>query len=113
MPEGDTVWNTARVLERALLGEVLTGSDFRVPQLATTVGMYRTGKGGTELSMTNIGGYQEITGGTVPVRICGAHQNRALAANIPGRRNVRPIPEPSTKRSSSACSTATGLVRCS
>ncbi|MGX6602613.1 DNA-formamidopyrimidine glycosylase family protein [Micromonosporaceae bacterium Da 78-11] len=36
MPEGDTVWNTARVLERALLGDELTGSDFRVPQLATT-----------------------------------------------------------------------------
>jgi endonuclease VIII len=36
MPEGDTVWNTARVVERALTGEVLTGSDFRVPQLATT-----------------------------------------------------------------------------
>jgi endonuclease-8 len=36
MPEGDTVWNTARVIERALVGEVLTASDFRVPQLATT-----------------------------------------------------------------------------
>jgi endonuclease-8 len=36
MPEGDTVWNTARVLERALRGDVLTGWDFRVPQLATT-----------------------------------------------------------------------------
>jgi endonuclease-8 len=36
MPEGDTVWNTARALERALAGDVLTGSDFRVPQLATT-----------------------------------------------------------------------------
>jgi len=36
MPEGDTVWNTARVLERALVGAALTGSDFRVPQLATT-----------------------------------------------------------------------------
>jgi endonuclease VIII len=36
MPEGDTVWNTARVLERALAGDVLTASDFRVPQLATT-----------------------------------------------------------------------------
>jgi endonuclease VIII len=35
MPEGDTVWNTARVLERALAGDELTGSDFRVPQLAT------------------------------------------------------------------------------
>jgi endonuclease-8 len=36
MPEGDTVWNTARALESALVGDVLTGSDFRVPQLATT-----------------------------------------------------------------------------
>ncbi|NBE82003.1 zinc finger domain-containing protein [Micromonospora rubida] len=35
MPEGDTVWNTARVLHRALVGARLTGSDFRVPQLAT------------------------------------------------------------------------------
>jgi endonuclease-8 len=36
MPEGDTVWNTARVLERGLAGATLTASDFRVPQLATT-----------------------------------------------------------------------------
>ncbi|MFB9234408.1 DNA-formamidopyrimidine glycosylase family protein [Plantactinospora siamensis] len=36
MPEGDTVWNTARVLHRALIGGRLTASDFRVPQLATT-----------------------------------------------------------------------------
>ena len=36
MPEGDTVWNTARVLGKALVGDVLTKSDFRVPQLATT-----------------------------------------------------------------------------
>ena len=35
MPEGDTVWRTARSLDRALAGQVLTGSDFRVPQLAT------------------------------------------------------------------------------
>ncbi|HYN97835.1 MAG TPA: zinc finger domain-containing protein [Pilimelia sp.] len=35
MPEGDTVWNTARVLERGLGGALLTGSDFRVPRLAT------------------------------------------------------------------------------
>ncbi|TDC33573.1 Fpg/Nei family DNA glycosylase [Micromonospora sp. 15K316] len=36
MPEGDTVWNTARVLHRALAGATLTTSEFRVPQLATT-----------------------------------------------------------------------------
>jgi endonuclease-8 len=36
VPEGDTVWNTARVLEKAVLGQVVTRSDFRVPKLATT-----------------------------------------------------------------------------
>ena len=36
MPEGDTVWNTARVLERALAGQRLVHSEFRVPRLATT-----------------------------------------------------------------------------
>lgn len=35
MPEGDTVWRAARLLDRALAGQVLTGSDFRVPELAT------------------------------------------------------------------------------
>lgn len=36
MPEGDTVWRTARSLDRGLTGRVLTRSDFRVPSLATT-----------------------------------------------------------------------------
>ena len=35
MPEGDTVYRAARMLDRALSGAVLTGSDFRVPQHAT------------------------------------------------------------------------------
>jgi endonuclease-8 len=35
VPEGDTVWNTARALHRALAGQPVTASDFRVPQLAT------------------------------------------------------------------------------
>jgi endonuclease VIII len=35
MPEGDTVWNTARVLNGALAGAAVRQSDFRVPQLAT------------------------------------------------------------------------------
>jgi endonuclease VIII len=35
VPEGDTVWNTAQALHRAMAGQVLTRSDFRVPQLAT------------------------------------------------------------------------------
>ncbi|HEY3682259.1 MAG TPA: DNA-formamidopyrimidine glycosylase family protein [Streptosporangiaceae bacterium] len=35
MPEGDTVWHTARVLRDALAGHELLRSDFRVPSLAT------------------------------------------------------------------------------
>lgn len=36
MPEGDTVWLHCKRLHEALAGQVLTVSDFRVPQLATT-----------------------------------------------------------------------------
>jgi endonuclease VIII len=36
MPEGDVVWRTARMLDAALGGRVLTRSDFRVPRYATT-----------------------------------------------------------------------------
>jgi endonuclease-8 len=35
MPEGDVVWRTARQLDDALTGQVLTSSDFRVPRYAT------------------------------------------------------------------------------
>ena len=35
MPEGDTVYRAARLLDRALQGAVLTRTDFRVPQHAT------------------------------------------------------------------------------
>ncbi|MDQ3113458.1 MAG: Fpg/Nei family DNA glycosylase, partial [Actinomycetota bacterium] len=36
MPEGDTVWLHAKRLHEVLAGSTLTGSDFRLPQLATT-----------------------------------------------------------------------------
>jgi len=36
VPEGDTVWLAAQRMHQALAGRVLTRSDFRVPQLATT-----------------------------------------------------------------------------
>jgi endonuclease VIII len=36
VPEGDTVWLAAKRLNDALGARVLTGSDFRLPQLATT-----------------------------------------------------------------------------
>jgi endonuclease-8 len=36
VPEGDTVWRTARHLDRVLSGHALVTTDFRVPELATT-----------------------------------------------------------------------------
>ena len=36
MPEGDTVHRAAKQLDRALTGQVLTSSDFRIPSLATS-----------------------------------------------------------------------------
>ena len=36
MPEGDTVFRAARLLDRSLTGRRLLATDFRVPQLATT-----------------------------------------------------------------------------
>jgi len=35
MPEGDAVWRTARRLDEALAGQLLTRTDFRVPAVAT------------------------------------------------------------------------------
>ena len=35
MPEGDTVWRTAKHLDQALTGRLLTATDFRVPAFAT------------------------------------------------------------------------------
>lgn len=36
MPEGDIVWNTARLLDQALAGATVERSDLRIPRLATT-----------------------------------------------------------------------------
>jgi endonuclease VIII len=36
VPEGDTIYQAAKMLDKALTGQVLTSSDFRVPSLATS-----------------------------------------------------------------------------
>jgi len=36
VPEGDTVYQTAKRLDKSLTGQVLTSSDFRIPSLATS-----------------------------------------------------------------------------
>lgn len=67
MPEGDTVFHTARLLHDALAGQVLTGSDFRVPRLATVdltgatvLGCASRGKH-LLLRMTEPGGVRRVT----------------------------------------------------
>jgi endonuclease-8 len=35
VPEGDSVWRAAEQLHKALAGQTLTASDFRVPRFAT------------------------------------------------------------------------------
>lgn len=87
------------------------------PQLATAVGMYRTGKDGAELSMTNIGGYQEITGATVPVRIWTDYMEAALKGtkvlDFPEREGLGdddiytpPPPPPSSTSTTTTATTA-------
>jgi len=65
MPEGDTVANHAAALTRALAGRVLTGSDFRVPALATVDLTGRTVAGcaarGKHLLLRFTGGATDLT----------------------------------------------------
>jgi endonuclease VIII len=94
MPEGDTVWYTARTLHRALAGRALTRSDFRVPRLATanlagdTVTeavargkhlLIRTGGGLTVHTHLRMDGSWRITATAEPVR--DSHRIRLILAN--------------------------------
>src|SRR5215469_8529167 len=64
------------------------------------------------ISRSSIGAVGAVRYGqrtTSPTRICGAHQLKAFAANIPGRRNVHWTPEVSIKRSICSNITRSGL----
>ncbi|WP_270887065.1 transglycosylase domain-containing protein [Pedococcus sp. 5OH_020] len=84
------------------------------PQLETAVGIYSSGKNGAELSMDNVNGVGELTGGTVPVRIWTDFMSAALKGqkvlDFPQRAGVGDDqvytpPPPSTTSSSSTSST--------
>ena len=94
MPEGDTVWYTARTLHQALAGRTLTRSDFRVPRLATadlagdTVTeaaargkhlLIRTGGGLTVHTHLRMDGSWRVTAAAEPVR--DSHRIRLILAN--------------------------------
>ncbi|HEX5522951.1 MAG TPA: transglycosylase domain-containing protein [Pedococcus sp.] len=86
--------------------------DGYTPQLATAVGIY---KGNGTVSMTNLPGFGELTGGTVPVRIWTDYMEAALKGQkvlqFPERAGVGddkvPTPTPTTTTSSSTSSSST------
>lgn len=49
-----------------------------VPQRATAVGMWRTGKDGKSKSLRGIGGYSQIYGGTLPAKIWRGYMTKAM-----------------------------------
>ena len=83
MPEGDTVWNTARVLERGLVGKTLVRGEFRVPRLAgADVGGWHVAES-TDGSSTGFDG--RTTGGTAGsgVSAGGRSGESAVATAVP------------------------------
>jgi endonuclease VIII len=92
VPEGDTVYRTARLLDRSLSGQRLTLSDFRVPQLATTdlVGGTVTGtvSRGKHL-LTRIDGGPELDGEAWTLHT-HLKMEGSWRVHAPGRRWSRP-----------------------
>ena len=96
MPEGDTVWYTARQLHDALAGRVLTRSDFRVPRYAAAdlrgqlvTGavargkhlLIRTGDGLTVHTHLKMDGSWHIRPASAGQPYRNAHQVRLVLAN--------------------------------
>ena len=56
-----------------------------VPQVTTVVGMFQPAENGSEMSITPFGGFDSITGGTVPVAMWHDYMQLALADLTPAR----------------------------
>ncbi|MGL5911846.1 MAG: transglycosylase domain-containing protein, partial [Phycicoccus sp.] len=83
--EDGTARYIGRNLDRPAAGKTGTSESFRsawfdgyVPQLATAVGLYRSGPKGEELQMEDLPSSGDITGGTFPSRIWTAYMEAAL-----------------------------------
>ncbi|GAA4409074.1 hypothetical protein GCM10023168_27300 [Fodinibacter luteus] len=94
--EGGTARYVGRNLGRPAAGKTGTSESFRsawfdgyVPQLATAVGLYRSGEDGEELAMEDLPESGDITGGTYPTRIWTAFMEDALEGV-----DVEQFPEP-------------------
>lgn len=89
MPEGDTVWRTARRLDEALAGQVLTCSDFRVPRFATTD---LTGRAVTETVSRGKHLLTRVDGGLTVhthLRMDGSWRIRPAAGYLPRDHRIR------------------------
>lgn len=76
---------TAKSLDRPVAGKTGTSSDNKsawfagfTPSTVTVFGMYQVGKDGSEESITPFGGYDAITGGSVPVDRWTAYMSEVL-----------------------------------
>ncbi|MGL5928236.1 MAG: penicillin-binding transpeptidase domain-containing protein, partial [Dermatophilaceae bacterium] len=83
--EDGTARYIGRNLDRPAAGKTGTSESFRsawfdgyVPQLATAVGLYRSGAKGEELQMEDLPSSGDITGSTFPARIWTAYMEAAL-----------------------------------
>lgn len=101
----------ARQLDRPVAGKTGTSSDNYsawfvgfTPQISTSVAMYRIGPDGGQLPLEGFGGFGEITGGSLPVRVWTNYMTAALdgvpvedfppAQDIGQVVNPEPEPEP-------------------
>jgi membrane peptidoglycan carboxypeptidase len=94
--EGGSARYVGQNLNRPAAGKTGTSESFRsawfdgfVPQLATAVGLYRSGPDGEELKMENLPDSGDITGGSYPTRIWTAYMKAALDGT-----KVERFPEP-------------------
>jgi membrane peptidoglycan carboxypeptidase len=107
----------AAELGRPIAGKTGTSNENRsawfvgyTPQVVGVVGLYQVGPNGEAEEITTFGGFQQITGGTVPVRVWTAMMGPILApldvVDFPPRANVgvatTPTPSPSPSPSPSA-----------
>jgi endonuclease VIII len=91
VPEGDVVWRTARRLDQALAGQVLTSSDFRVPKFATAD---LTGRAVTGTVSRGKHLLTRVEGGVTVhthLRMEGAWRVRPAAERYPQSRHIRLI----------------------
>jgi membrane peptidoglycan carboxypeptidase len=119
-PIKDGTAQFAQALGRPAAGKTGTTTDNKsawfdgfTPQLAAAVGIYSTGKNGEQLSMDDVPGVGELTGGTVPVRIWTDFMEAAMKGqkviDFPKRAGVGDdeVPTPTTTSSTTSSSSTT------